>query len=68
MNVGRGDGGRGTYSPDYALVLEGSCGKTVIANNTSSRPRIKELVHDLGGHGEGFIQNGNVGTVWKGND
>ncbi len=64
MNAGRDDGGRGSYSPDYAMVLK-DCAQSVISNNTMFEAALKELVHDLGGHGEGFVQNGNVGTLWQ---
>jgi len=65
MNAGRGDGGRGSWSPDYAMVLK-DCAHTVIADNTMFEAALKELVRDLGGHGEGFIQKDNVGNLWQG--
>jgi len=65
MNAGRDDGGRGSWSPEYAMVLR-DCAHTVIADNTMFEAALKELVHDLGGHGEGFIQKDNVGTLWQG--
>ena len=65
MNVGRGDGGKGSWSPDHAMVLK-DCAQTVIASNTMYHGALKSLVHDLGGHGEGFVQRDNVGSLWQG--
>jgi hypothetical protein len=64
MNAGRDDGGRGAMSPDYAMVLK-DCAETVIAGNTMYSAALKELVRDLGGHGEGLVQNNNVGSLWR---
>ena len=63
MNAGRDDGGGGSWSPDYAMVLK-DCAHTVLADNTMFEAALKELVLDLGGHGEGFIQKENVGSLW----
>jgi hypothetical protein len=62
MNAGRDDNGKGTYSPDYAMVLK-DCAHTVISNNTMFEGALKELICDLGGHGEGFVQKDNVGSL-----
>ncbi len=61
MNAGRDDNSRGVFSPDYAMVLR-DCAQTVITGNTMFEAALKELICDLGGHGEGFIQKDNVGT------
>src|SRR5208337_3665234 len=62
MNAGRDDNGGGVFSPDYAMVLR-DCAQTVITGNTMLEAGRKELICDLGGHGEGFIQKDNVGTL-----
>ncbi len=62
MNSGRDDGGRGQWSPDYALVLK-DCAQTVIKDNTMFEAALKELICDLGGHGENFVLKDNVGTL-----
>ncbi len=65
LSAGRDDGGKGAWSPDHALVVK-DCAQTVIASNVMHRGAIKSLIHDLGGHGEGFIQRDNVGGLWQG--
>ena len=64
MSVGRGDGGAGAWSPEHAMVFR-DCAQTVIASNTMYQGALKSLVHDLGGHGEDFVQRDNVGSVWQ---
>lgn len=62
MNSGRDDGGRGQWSPDYAMVLK-DCAQTSDQGQYDVRSRPKELICDLGGHGENFILKDNVGTL-----
>jgi hypothetical protein len=63
MCVGQDDGG-GVFSPRYGMVLRGlkNC---VIANNVMNIGAVKELVHDLGGHGEGVVIRDNVGNLYR---
>ena len=62
MNAGRDDNGRGAFSPNYAMVLK-DCAHTVIKDNTMLEAALTELICDLGGHGDGFIQRDNVGSL-----
>ena len=64
MNARRDDNGRGSYSPNYAMVFK-DCAQTVVTGNTMFEAALKELICDLGGHGEGFIQKDNVGSLRK---
>ncbi len=63
-DVGRDDGGKGEDTPDYALVLR-ALANSVIANNAMHRGALKQLIVDLGGHGDGFILKDNPGSVFK---
>jgi hypothetical protein len=62
MQVSRDDNGKGMFSPSYAMVLR-DCAQTVIANNTMFEGALKELICDLGEHGEGFVLKDNVGSI-----
>jgi hypothetical protein len=64
LEVGRDDGGKGETTPDYALVLR-AMRNSVLANNVTHRGALKELIVDLGGHGEGFILKDNPGSIFK---
>jgi hypothetical protein len=64
LNSGRDDGGEGSYSPDYGIVLKG-LENSVIKDNTLQNGALKQLVADLGGHGEGVIIKDNVGSIRK---
>ncbi len=64
LNSGRDDGGEGSYSPDYGIVLKG-LENSVIKDNTQQNGALKQLVADLGGHGEGVIIKDNVGSLRK---
>jgi hypothetical protein len=64
LNSGRDDGGNGSYSPDYGIVLKGleSC---IVKDNVQHNGALKTLVVDLGEHGEGVIIKDNVGSLRK---
>ena len=62
IQAGRDDGGKGEMTPDYALVLR-ALRNSVVANNVMHRGAMKELIADLGGHGEGFILKDNPGSL-----
>lgn len=64
LNSGRDDGGEGSYSPDYGIVMK-NLESTVIKDNVQHNGAIRELMMDLGGHGEGVIIRDNVGTLRK---
>jgi len=51
-------------SPDYGIVF-GGLRESIIKDNTLSQGALKELLHDLGGHGEQLIVKDNVGSLTK---
>lgn len=61
--VGQDDGG-GTMSPFYGMVLRGLKG-CVVQGNTLHIGALRELVHDLGGHGDDVVIGGNVGSLFR---
>lgn len=64
LNSGRDDGGEGSYSPDYGIVVKGleSC---IIKDNVQHNGALKQLIADRGEHGEGVIIKDNVGSIRK---
>ncbi len=58
------DKGHSILGPDYSMVLKG-LSHSVVANNVMLRASLKQLIVDLGGHGEGFILKDNPGSLWK---
>jgi hypothetical protein len=64
LNSGRDDGGKGSYSPDYGIIIKG-LESSVIKDNVQHLGALKQLVVDLGEHGEGLIINDNVGSIRK---
>ena len=64
MNSGRDDGAKGSYSPDYGIVVKG-LEDSIIKDNVQFNGALKQLVADLGGHGEGVIIKDNVGSLRK---
>jgi len=63
MSVGRDDGGRGEWSPDFGIVY-GRLENSVIAGNTLHDGAHKELLVDLGRHGPGVIVRDNPGSLF----
>ena len=63
-NVGRDDGGKGQYTPDYSIVLR-ALTNSVVANNVMHQGALKKLIVDLGGHGEGFVLKDNPGSLFN---
>ena len=64
LNSGRDDGGEGSYSPDYGIVLK-NLENSVIKDNVQQNGALRQLIADLGGHGEGVIIKDNVGSIRK---
>lgn len=64
LNSGRDDGGEGSYSPDYGIVVRG-LENSIIKDNVQQNGALKQLIADLGGHGEGVIIKDNVGSIRK---
>ena len=59
--VGQDDGG-GVNSPDYGIVLK-SLQNSVVTNNTMHIGALKQLMCDLGEHGEGVVIRDNPGSI-----
>jgi hypothetical protein len=64
MNSGRDDDAKGSYSPDYGIVVRG-LENSIVKDNVQQNGALRELVADLGGHGEGVIIKDNVGSLRK---
>ena len=64
FEAGRDDGGAGTFTPAYGIVTKGleNC---VIANNVLHRGAMKQLLLDLGEHGEGVVVKDNPGSLFE---
>ena len=65
LQMGRDDGEVGVWSPDYGIVYSGlrNC---VIANNTLHEAASRQLMLNLGGHGDGVIVKDNPGVLKTG--
>lgn len=63
MNVGRDDGGKGVWSPNYALRLANLV-DSVVTSNTFHNGGMTGLIDDRGGHTNAIIKD-NVGSVYK---
>jgi hypothetical protein len=62
--VGRDDGAKGEYSPNYAFWLkDNAC--SVISSNAFSQGYLKDLVLDKGGNNPDLLINNNIGSVFK---
>jgi hypothetical protein len=64
LNAGRDDGGEGSYSPDYGIVVK-KLENSIIKDNVSHNGAMKQLLADLGEHGDGVIIKDNVGSIRK---
>lgn len=64
IQAGRDDGGKGTYSPSYGIVYQGleNC---VIRDNVLHNGALRELMLDLGAHGEGVVVGENPGRLFN---
>ncbi len=63
MNACKDDHGNGQFSPRYGIAY-GALRNSVIKDNVMHCGAIKELMMDLGGHGDGVIVKDNVGSVF----
>jgi len=61
--AGRDDGNQGVWSPSYGIVYQGleNC---VIRDNVLHNAALKQLMVDLGGHGEGVLVGDNPGRLF----
>lgn len=65
INAGRNDAGHGgELTPDYAMVIDHLDG-TVIRGNVLWQGAVKQLILDLGGHGNEFIMAENPGSLCR---
>lgn len=62
MNLGRDDGGKGEWSPQYGIVLA-KLADSIVKDNVLWHGAIKTLVEDKGDHGPNVIIRDNVGSV-----
>ncbi len=62
FTTGRDDGGRGSWSPDYGIVMKG-LEYSVIADNVLYNGMLKQMIVDQGEHGEDVIVKDNVGSL-----
>ena len=65
LQAGRDDGNAGVWSPVNGIVY-GGLKDCVIANNTLFEGALRELMVDLGRHGEGLVVKDNPGRVKSG--
>jgi hypothetical protein len=64
LHVVRDDNGTGVWSPAYGIVCK-NLENCVIANNVLHQGALRQLIVDLGGHGEGVIIKDNPGSLFK---
>jgi hypothetical protein len=62
LQAGRDDGNTGIYSPAYGIVIRGleNC---AIGNNVLHNGALRQLILDLGDHGEGWMMLNNPGRL-----
>lgn len=65
LHAGLEDGDGGRWTPDYGLVLQG-LRHSAFTGNSLWGCAMKEAVVDLGGHGEGFLFEGNAVSLATG--
>ncbi|HEY6447811.1 MAG TPA: glycosyl hydrolase family 28-related protein [Acidobacteriaceae bacterium] len=63
LQSGRDDGNQGTWSPSEGIVYRGLA-DCVIANNTLHNGALRQLLVDLGGHGDGVVVKDNPGRLF----
>ena len=62
--VGRDDGARGEYTPNYVFRMENNA-CSVITANAFSRGYLKDMILDKGGNRTDLLVNNNVGSVFE---
>ncbi len=63
LQSGRDDGNAGTFSPTYGIVYQG-LEQCVIRDNVLRDGALRQLLLDLGGHGEGVVIGENPGRLF----
>lgn len=64
MMAGQDDFRKGTWTPSIGIVY-GHMTNCIVKDNTLHNGALKELIRDLGGHGDGVIVKDNVGQLVK---
>jgi len=64
MQVGQDDDGHGVWSPSFGILYK-ELEHCVISNNVLHHGAIKQLLVDLGGHGEGVVVKDNPGSLFE---
>lgn len=62
MKAGKGDSGKGEWSPDYSIVIH-RLENSVIKDNVMHEGSMRELLIDRGEHGPNVIVKDNVGSL-----
>ena len=63
LQSGRDDGNKGIWSPSEGIVYRGLA-DCVIANNVLHNGALRQLLVDLGGHGDGVVVRDNPGRLF----
>ena len=63
LNVGRDDGGKGEWSPDYGIIY-GGLENAVISGNVLHDACLKELLLESAENGPGVIVKDNPGSIF----
>ena len=61
VTVGRDDGGKGKWSPEYGIVCR-KLTDSVIKDNALWHGAMNAVLHDLGQHGPNVVIRDNVGS------
>jgi len=64
LESGQDDGNKGLWSPAEGIVCQ-NLENCVIANNVLHRGALRQLLVDLGGHGEGVVVKDNPGSLFR---
>ncbi len=65
LQMGRDDGEVGVWSPSYGIIY-GGLHDCVIASNTLHEAASRQLIVDIGSHGEGVVVKDNPGSIKTG--
>jgi hypothetical protein len=60
--AGRDDGNKGLWSPSFGIIYQG-LENSILRNNTMHEAALKQLLLDLGSHGDGVIVSDNPGKL-----
>lgn len=63
MRAGRDDGGQGVFTPSYGIVYQGLT-NCVIRDNVLHDGALRQLLLDMGSHGDGLVVGDNPGRLF----